>query len=86
MARPRRTGSPEIPRPLQGQDKPDIANLPAGEVYFVPVDARGQFPMKYEDGTLGVLDVENRSIIRSTLIEGDQATIDAHNPASPTIP
>lgn len=58
---------------------PDIANLPAGEVYFVPADARGQFPMKYEDGTLGVLDVENRSIIRSTLIQGDQATIDAHN-------
>ncbi len=59
--------------------KPDIANLPAGEVYFVPVDANGQFPMKYEDGTLGVLDVENRNIVRSTLIEGDQTTIDAHN-------
>lgn len=60
-------------------NKPDVANLPAGEVYFVPVDANGQFPMKYEDGTLGVLDVENRSIVRSTLIEGNQATIDAHN-------
>lgn len=58
---------------------PDIANLPAGEVYFVPVDARGQFPMKYEDGTLGVLDVENRCIVRSTLIEGNPATIAAHN-------
>lgn len=58
---------------------PDIANLPAGEVYFVPTDARGQFPMKYEDGTLGVLDVENRCIIRSTIIAGNQATIDAHN-------
>jgi aminopeptidase len=58
---------------------PDIANLPAGEVYFVPSDARGQFPMKYEDGTLGVLDVENRCIIRSTLIEGNPATIAAHN-------
>lgn len=58
---------------------PDIANLPAGEVYFVPSDARGQFPMKYADGTLGVLDVEDRCIIRSTLISGDQATIDAHN-------
>ena len=58
---------------------PDIANLPAGEVYFVPADARGQFPMKYEDGTLGVLDVKNRCIVRSTLIEGNQATIDAHN-------
>ncbi len=58
---------------------PDIANLPAGEVYFVPCDARGQFPMKYEDGTLGVLDVENRCIVRSTLIAGNQATIDTHN-------
>lgn len=58
---------------------PDIANLPAGEVYFVPVDARGQFPMKYEDGTLGLLDVADRCIMRSTLIEGSQATIDAHN-------
>ncbi len=58
---------------------PDIANLPAGEVYFVPVDARGQFPMKYEDGTLGVLEVENRCIIHSTLIAGNQSTIDAHN-------
>lgn len=58
---------------------PDIANLPAGEVYFVPADARGQFPMKYEDGTLGVLEVENRCIIHSTLIQGSQATIDAHN-------
>ena len=59
--------------------EPDVANLPAGEVYFVPVDARGEFPMKYEDGTLGVLDVENRNIVRSTLIEGNQETIDAHN-------
>ncbi len=58
---------------------PDIANLPAGEVYFVPHDAKGQFPMKYEDGTLGVLDVENRDVVRSTLIEGSQATIDEHN-------
>ena len=58
---------------------PDIANLPAGEVYFVPVDAHGQFPMKYPDGTLGVLEVKNRCIIHSTLIRGNQATIDEHN-------
>ena len=58
---------------------PDIANLPAGEVYFVPADAKGQFPMKYEDGTLGVLEVKDRCIIHSTLIQGNQATIDAHN-------
>ena len=60
-------------------EKPDVANLPAGEVYFVPCDARGHFPMKYEDGTLGVLTVVDRSIIKSELIEGNQATIDAHN-------
>jgi hypothetical protein len=60
-------------------EKPDIANLPAGEVYFVPTNANGQFPMKYEDGTLGVLDVKDRNIYRSTLIEGSQTTIDAHN-------
>ncbi|MDC0201484.1 hypothetical protein OAK04_03720 [Verrucomicrobia bacterium] len=58
---------------------PDIANLPAGEVYFVPVDAVGQFPMKYHDGTLGLLDVKDRNIYCSTLIEGDQAIIDEHN-------
>jgi len=58
---------------------PDVANLPAGEVYFVPRDANGQFPMKYDDGTLGVLDVKDRNIIKSTLIEGSQGTIDAHN-------
>ena len=59
--------------------KPDIANLPAGEVYFVPVDARGQFPMKYEDGTLGILEVVDRDVKSSTIIEGNQATIDQHN-------
>jgi len=58
---------------------PDVANLPAGEVYFVPTDAKGQFPMKYEDGTLGLLEVDNRCIRSSSLIEGNQATIDAHN-------
>ncbi len=58
---------------------PDIANLPAGEVYFVPADARGQFPMKYEDGTLGLLEVKDRCIHRAVLIQGNQATIDAHN-------
>lgn len=58
---------------------PDVANLPAGEVYFVPDDAHGHFPMKYEDGTLGVLTVEKRNIIKSELIEGNQSTIDEHN-------
>jgi hypothetical protein len=59
--------------------QPDIANLPAGEVYFVPAGAEGQFPMKYEDGTLGRLFVTDGRIIRSELIAGNPATIDAHN-------
>lgn len=59
--------------------EPDVANLPAGEVYFVPTDAHGEFPMKYEDGTLGVLEVKDRCIKKSTLISGSQETIDAHN-------
>jgi hypothetical protein len=58
---------------------PDVANLPAGEVYFVPTGAEGLFPMKYEDGTLGKLTVTGGRIIKSELIGGDQATIDAHN-------
>jgi len=58
---------------------PDIANLPAGEIYYVPKNANGKFPMKYEDGTLGVLDVVNRDVVKSTLIEGKQSTIDEHN-------
>jgi hypothetical protein len=58
---------------------PDVANLPAGEVYFVPTGAEGFFPMKYEDGTLGKLTVVGGRIIKAELIAGTQATIDAHN-------
>jgi hypothetical protein len=60
-------------------DKPDIANLPAGEVYFVPTGAEGAFPLKYEDGTLGKLTVTGGRIIKAELIEGKQSTIDEHN-------
>lgn len=59
--------------------KPDVANLPAGEVYFVPVSAEGKFPLKYEDGTLGRLTVTGGRIIKSELIAGNQAAIDEHN-------
>lgn len=58
---------------------PDVANLPAGEVYYVPVDAYGQFPMKYEDGTLGLMEVKGRDIVKATLVSGNQATIDEQN-------
>lgn len=60
-------------------DTPDVANLPAGEVYFVPKSAEGFFPMKYEDGTLGKLTVTGGRIVKSELIAGNPATIDAHN-------
>ncbi|MDB6118248.1 MAG: hypothetical protein JWO08_2029 [Verrucomicrobiaceae bacterium] len=60
-------------------ETPDIANLPAGEVYFVPTGAEGCFPLKYEDGTLGKLTVTGGRIIKSELIEGKQSTIDEHN-------
>jgi hypothetical protein len=59
-------------------DKPDVANLPAGEVYFVPTGAEGQFPRRYEDGSLGMLDVAGGRIQRATFLSGNEATVDAH--------
>ncbi|MFZ4483756.1 MAG: hypothetical protein ACOYOL_07235 [Chthoniobacterales bacterium] len=59
--------------------EPDVANLPAGEIYYVPVGAEGAFPMKYEDGTLGLLTVTGGRVVSSALIKGSAATIDAHN-------
>ena len=59
--------------------QPDVANLPAGEVYFVPVSAEGQFPLKYEDGTLGRLIVTGGRIVRAELLAGNAATIETHN-------
>ena len=58
--------------------EPDVANLPAGEVYFVPESAHGEFPMKYEDGTLGLMTVEGGRIVEVELIRGDAATVGAH--------
>ena len=59
--------------------KPDIANLPAGEVYFVPEGAEGRFPFKYAEETLGMLEVKNGKIYKSTLLYGDYSLIKAHN-------
>lgn len=61
-----------------GRD-PDIANLPAGEVYFVPAGAEGSFPMKYADGTLGRLTVTGGRIVKSDLLDGNPDTITEHN-------
>lgn len=56
---------------------PDVVNLPAGEVYFVPRSAKGEFPMKLEDGTIGLMRVDNGRIQKAILLKGNQKTIDA---------
>jgi len=58
---------------------PDVANLPAGEIYYVPAGAEGTFPMKYHDGTIGLMQVTKGRIYKASLITGNQATIDEHN-------
>ncbi len=61
--------------------EPDVANLPAGEIYFVPEGAEGRFPMVYEHDTetIGLMEVSGGRIQQATLLEGNQATVDAHN-------
>ena len=59
--------------------KPDIANLPAGEVYFVPESASGSFPFRYSDGTLAEMVVVDGAIKKAILINGDQTLIDDRN-------
>jgi aminopeptidase len=54
----------------------EIANLPAGEIYWVPTDAYGQFPMKFKaDGTLALMDVAGLRIRGATLLRGNEATV-----------
>jgi hypothetical protein len=60
-------------------ERPDVANLPAGEVYFVPTGAEGQFPMRYEDGSLGMMEVAGGRIRKATFLSGNAATLNAHN-------
>ncbi|MAV39349.1 MAG: hypothetical protein CML12_02050 [Puniceicoccaceae bacterium] len=59
--------------------KPDVANLPAGEVYFVPESVDGIFPFKYAEETIGLLHVKGGSIFKSQFVYGDYAEIQAHN-------
>ncbi len=56
----------------------DIANLPAGEVYFVPMDASGSFPIKFEQDnqTIGLMHVKSGHVESITLIHGNQKLID----------
>ena len=57
---------------------PDIANLPAGEIYYVPTDGSGRFPLMFEDGTIGLMTVKGGRIVDSKLLKGNQETIDEH--------
>ena len=49
---------------------PDIANLPAGEIYYVPNDGSGRFPLTFEDGTIGLMTVKGGRIVDSKLLKG----------------
>lgn len=57
---------------------PDIANLPAGEIYYVPTGGSGHFPLMFEDGTIGLMTVKGGRIVDSKLLKGNQKTIDEH--------
>jgi aminopeptidase len=57
---------------------PDVANLPAGEIYYVPTSASGQFPLKYEDGTIGLMTVEGGRIVKAELLSGNEKTVIEH--------
>src|SRR6266446_3667067 len=65
---------------------PDVANLPAGEIYYVPTGASGKFPLKYEDGTIGLMTVQNGRIIAVELIRGNKQTIEEHRSKIATDP
>jgi len=56
----------------------EIANLPAGEIYWVPTGASGQFPLKFkEDGTIALMDVAGCRIRNATLLQGNSKTVEA---------
>jgi leucyl aminopeptidase (aminopeptidase T) len=57
----------------------DIANLPAGEVYYVPEGAEGLLPMKFEDddGTIAIFKVNERGICGvEEFVSGNKAIVD----------
>jgi len=59
--------------------EPDVANLPAGEIYYVPTGASGSFPMKYEDGTIGVMRVADGRVQKAEYLSGNPSTVEEHN-------
>jgi len=56
----------------------DVANLPAGEVYYIPADANGLLPQKFEDeqGTIAIFTVKNRAIAGvHQFVRGDEKLV-----------
>ncbi len=55
----------------------EIANLPAGEIYWVPTGAYGRFPMRFkEDGTLALMTVAAGRIQDAILLRGNPRTME----------
>ena len=61
------------------EGKPDVANLPAGEVYFVPTGAQGSFPFRFSDGTLAEMHINNGAIYKADLLSGDENLVRDRN-------
>ena len=57
----------------------DIANLPAGEIYFVPTDANGKFPYRFKDGTIAIMEVIAGKIVRAVHDCGNRDLVNAFN-------
>lgn len=55
---------------------PNIENLPDGEVYLVPQSCRGEFPLTCDDGTVGILRVEDGRVVGGELAVGDAAALE----------
>jgi hypothetical protein len=56
----------------------EVANLPAGEIYFVPAGAEGTFPMVYGDGTRALMKVSGMRVVDGELLDGNPETVKAH--------
>ncbi|MHC4850099.1 MAG: M29 family metallopeptidase [Planctomycetota bacterium] len=63
------------------RDIGDVANLPAGEVYYIPQDANGLLPQKFEDPaeTIAIFEVKDRAITGvHEFVRGDEKLVDEY--------
>lgn len=58
---------------------PDVANLPAGEVYYVPVGAFGAFPLQLEDGSMALLHVKDGKAFEAEYLSGNAESVKAYD-------